>query len=335
MANAIYPGIAGAPGYADPSAASSSNGTPPSPPPSDSGGGQSDSGGNIPPTDTSADTGASGLISLDGSNGGINVDVVDTDGDDHGLVDVHSDAPGGLIGDSLDGTHVDVITPNNLVDAQVPGVLDATVGDGTAAGLIGGIVDGDGIGDLGGLVDTLQGVEIDALQDGNLLDVHAPNLADITVGSGEVGGILDLVGDAASGVAGGDGITIEALNGENIAEVHASDVADVTVGGASELGGLLGTLDDAVGGAADAGGNGDGISVEVLNGEYAAEAHVPGALDATVGGAELGNLTGGLELGGIDLPLGGGDLLGDVLQIGSGADLAGLDIGHTLDSITG
>lgn len=335
MANAIYPGIAGAPAYADPSAGSSSHRTPPSPPPSDSGAGHSDGGdNNTPPTDTSTDTGASGLISVDGSNGGINVNVVDTNGDDHGLVDVHSDAPGGLIGDSLDATHVDVITPDNLVDAQVPGILDATIGDGTAAGLTGAVIDGDGIGDLGSLVNSLQGTEINALHDGNLLDVHAPNLADITVAGGDVGGILDLVGDAASD-AGGDGITIEALNGDNIAEVHAGDVADVTVGGDSELGGLLGTLNDAVGGATDAGGNGDGISVEVLNGDYAAEAHVPGALDATVGGAELGNLVGGPELGGIDLPLGGGDLLGDVLQIGSGGDLAGLDLGHTLDSITG
>lgn len=338
MANAIYPGIAGAPGYAE----TRFDNPPPSDgtPPANNGGGESSGGNEAPPVDTAPDTGGSGLVSVDGSNGGINVDAVDTDGNDHGLIDVHSDAPGGLIGDSLDGTHVDVINPDSLVDAHVPGVLDATAGDGTVAGLIGDIVDGDGngVGNLGSVTDTLQGIEIDALHDGNLLEAHAPNLADITVGNGELGDISGLVGDTAADAIGANGITAEVLNGENIAEAHAGNVADVIVGEGTDLGGILGTLGDTAG-TSGAGGNADGLTVEVLNGEYVAEAHAPGTLDATVGGAELGNLVGGADLGGVlgggELLPTGGDLLGDLLHVGSGGDIAGLDLGHTLDGVTG
>lgn len=350
MANPIYPGIAGAPGYTGtPGGGGGPSASPPpsTPPPSDGG------GGSVPPTDTTdtppVDTGGSGLISVDGSDGGINVDAVDTNGDDSGLIDVHSDAPGGLVDDALDGTHIDIVNPDSLIDAHVPGVLDATAGDGTVSDLVGGVTSGDGIGDignlgsLGNLTDALQGIEVNALQDGNLLEAHAPDLVDATVGGGtDLGGLLgsiDSIGGTGDLIGGVDGITVEALNGENIAEAHAGNLVDATVGEGQELGGLLGAISDTAGGATQSTGELQGLNVEALNGDYIAEAHAPGTLDATVGGAELGNLIGGAELGGLlgglDVPLDGGGLLGDFLNVGSGGDLAGLDLGHTLDSITG
>jgi hypothetical protein len=200
MANPIYPGIAGAPGYAgdypSPDHGNSNNGGSPS----DSGGTPpSDGGDNTPPTDTGSggsgtggsDTGGSGLISVDGSHDGIDAHVVDTDGDRSSLVDVHSYATNGILGDTLDGTHIDVVNADSLVDAHVPGVLDATVGDGTVADVIGGVADGSGIGgvgDLGGFTNAVQGIEIDALHDGNLLEAHAPGIADATVSGSDLSG---------------------------------------------------------------------------------------------------------------------------------------------------
>lgn len=343
MSNLIYPGIPGAPAYAGTTSPSGSSGH--QAPPPDSNG---DGGSNPPPTDTgdnaSPPDSGGGLISVDGSNGGIDVDVVDTDGDDHGLIDAHSDAPGGIIGDGLDGTHIDVVNADSLVDAHVPGVLDATVGDGTVADLIGDATSGDGdgglggfgglggLGDLSGLTDGLQGIQVDALQNGNILEAHAGDAADIVVGGDTgLGNLLGSVSEAGDGSTGG--ISVEALNGENIAEVHAGDGINAIVGDGSDAGGLLGNI-ATLGDAGDAATGPLGLNVEALNGEYVAEAHAPGTLDATVGGAELGNLVGGAELGGIlDGGLLGGDgLLGDALNVGSIGDIGGLDIGHTLDS---
>lgn len=352
MANPVYPGIAGAPGYTGGAGAGGGGGAsasppPSSPPPSDGG------GGSVPPTDNDntppTDTGGSGLISVDGSNGGINVDAIDTDGDNSGLIDVHSDAPGGIVGDSLDGTNIDIVNPDSLVDAHVPGVLDATAGDGTVSDLIGGVTSGDGlsdlgnIGSLGGLADGLQGIEVNALQDGNLLEAHAPGLVDATVSGDDLSGVLgsiDQIGGTGDLIGSVDGITVEALNGDSIAEADAGNLLDATVGEGQELGGLLGAIGDTASSVTPTAGDLQGLNVEALNGDYVAEAHAPGTLDATVGGAELGNLVGGAELGGLlgglDLPIDGGGLLGDVLSVGSGGgDVAGLDLGHTLDSITG
>lgn len=341
MANPIYPGIAGAPGY--------TGGTAPAHndmPPSDGGGAPPPDGDNAPPVDGSftppTDDGGSGLISVAGSNGGIDVNGVDTNGDGHSLVDVHSDATGGLVGNSLDGTHVDVVNSDSLIDAHVPGVLDATAGDGTVADVIGGVTGGEGIGglgDLGGLTDGLHGIEVNALQNGNVLEAHAPGLLDAIVGGSELGGAGDTLGDTlgsvTDGLGGTQGISVEALNGDYIAEAHAPGVLDATVGG-GELDGLVGSLGGAAGGLTDGLGGTQGLSVEALNGDYVAEAHAPGIADATVGGAELGNLTSGAELGsilgGADLPIDGGGLLGDVLHIGSGGDIGGLDLGHLLDT---
>jgi hypothetical protein len=331
------------------------------------------------------------LISVDGSNGGINADVIDTNGDDHGLIDVHSDATGGLLGDTLDGTNVDIINPDSLIDAHVPGVLDATVGDGTVSNLIQGVTDGGllgGIGDtVGGIGDTvgdavggvtggaggLGGITAEVLNGDNIAEIHAPPLLDATVGGGDLGGLLgdggvlgggllggvgDTVGDVVGGVTGGanglGGITAEVLNGENVAEIHAPPLLDATVGGGA-LGSLLGggggllggdgllggignTVGDVVGGVSGATDGFQGITAEVLNGETLAEVHAPPLLDATVGGAELGNLVGGGDLGGIlDGGLLGGDgglLGGDGGLLGSVGDIAG-DLTHSLDHIAG
>jgi len=347
MANRIYPGSTGAPAFAggypahDSSSGSGGDDTSPgnggSTPPTDDNG--------TPPTDSGGgDGGGSGVVSVGGSDGGIDVIGGDTNGDGEGLINVHSDAPGGVLGDSLDGTHIDVINPDSLVDAHVPGLVDATVGDGTVADIIGGAADG------GSLTDGLHGIQVDALHDGNLLEVHAPGIADATVGGSELGGLTDGLGGATDavglgGLAGGDGITVDVLNGEYVAEAHAPGIADATVGGYGELGGLLGNIGDAgdaAGGAAGGLGGTDalhGITVDALNGDYLAEAHVPQIADATVGGAELGNLVGGSELGGVlgglDLAHDGGSLLGDVLHVGSGGDIAGLDVGHLLDTSSG
>lgn len=344
MPNPIYPGIAGAPAFAG-------NGnfhhTPSNSAGSPSGGGTTPPSGTddhpAPPADTGSDTGGSGLISVHGSNGGIDIHVVDTNGDGSGLIDVHSSVPGALVGGALDGTHIDVVNPDSLVDAHVPGVLDATVGDGTVADVVGGLTDGTGIGGIGGiggLGTALQGIEVNALHDGNVLDAHVPGLVDATVGGSDLGGILGAIGDAAGGgLTGADGISVEALNGDNLAEVHAGNIADATVGGGSELGGLLGGISDTVSNVVQGTGQPQGLTVDVLNGEHLAEAHAPGTLDATIGGAELGSLLGGAELGGIlgdaGLPLGGGDLLGNVLHLGSLGDIVGLDLGHAHDSTTG
>ncbi len=131
-----------------------------------------------------------------------------------------------------------------------------------------------------------------------------------------------------------DDLVGQDLGRQGIAEVHAGNLVDATVGDGSDTGGLLGSI-ATVGDAGDATTSPlGGLNVEALNGEYVAEAHAPGTLDATVGGAELGNLLGGAELGGIldgGLVGGGDGLLGDALSVGSVGDIGGLDLGHTLD----
>ena len=73
-----------------------------------------------------------------------------------------------------------------------------------------------------------------------------------------------------------------------------------------------------------------GIQVEAVNGDYVAEAHAPGIADATVGGAELGQLLDGVgTLGSLGDVTGDGGLLGGVL--GDTASIGGIDLGQTLD----
>jgi hypothetical protein len=219
-----------------------------------------------------------------GSDGGINVIGGDTDGNGDGLINVHTEALSGVTGDTLDGTNVDVVNSDSLVDARAPGLLDATVGDGTVADVIDGLGDGGDLGSLGGLAGGLQGIRVDALNGDSLAEVHAPGIADAVVGAG-LGGGVDLLG-----------------------------------------------VTDGLGLAGD-----QGLNVQVLNGDYLAEAHAPGDTDITVGGAELGNLMGGAELGGLsgDVPIDAGGLVSDILGGTAAGDLAGLDLGHTLDSVTG
>ena len=204
-----------------------------------------------------------GLAGVDANDGGIDVVVGDTDGDGQGLINADTDLPGAIFGDALDGIEIDVASQDSLIDAQVPGIIDATVGDGSDSDLIGGVTDGvAGTGGIG------SGIEITALDNGDILDVQAPALLDANVGGGELDGLTDGlgVGGLTDGIGLGDGgnggITVDALNDDYLAEAHVPDVADVTVGGA-ELGGILGGLDIGGGdggllGGLDIGGGGDG-----------------------------------------------------------------------------
>ena len=89
----------------------------------------------------------------------------------------------------------------------------------------------------------------------------------------------------------------------------------------------------------DGSGSFQGIQVEAVNGDYIAEAHAPDIADATVGGAELGQLLDGVgTLGSLGDVTGDGGLLGGVL--GDTAGIGGIDLGqtlnlgHTLDNVT-
>ncbi|MTD94101.1 hypothetical protein GIW81_07085 [Hyphomicrobium sp. xq] len=268
-----------------PSDSSSSSDAPSNASPDD---GTTGSSSNTPPPIASNDTSsADGIGSVEGSNGGVGINAGDTDGDGDGLINANTNV-GGLLGGTLDGVQVDAVNSGSLLDAHAPGLLDATVGDGSVAGVVDGVT-GDGLGGivsgLTGATDGFQGVQIDALDGTNIAEVNAPGVADATVGGAELGNLLD--------------------------------------GGGS----LLGELTDGIGSGSS------GIEVDALNGDNLAEAHAPGVADATVGGAELGNILGGAELGGLlggaDLPLDLGGLTGDL-----NIDVAGLDIGQALDNVT-
>jgi hypothetical protein len=147
-------------------------------------------------------------------------------------------------------------------------------------------------------------------------------------------GLGSIVDDLTGATDAFQGVQIDALDGTNIAEANAPGVADATVGGA-ELGNLLDGGSSLLGGLTDGIGSGSsGVAVDALNGDNIAEANAPGVADATVGGAELGNILGGAELGGLlggaDLPLDVGGLAGGPIDI----DVGGLDIGQTLDNVT-
>ncbi len=319
----VYPGSAGAPAYTgnDPQGSSQSSQT--SPPDDGASGADTPSGSQGGDTSTSSTSGGSGLVSAGGSDGGINIIGGDTDGNGDGLINVHADAPNGVTGDTLDGVQVDVVNSDSLIDAHAPSLLDATVGDGTVADIVDGAPGAtDG---LDGLVSAFQGIEVDALDGNNILDAQSPGLVDATVSGSELGGIVDGLG----GPSDGQGIQVDALDGTNVADVNAPGIADATVGGA-ELGNLLDTGGGLSGGITDDVGGFEGIEVNALDGTNIADASAPGIADATVGGAELGNL-----VGGVDLPVDtGGALVGDLLSIGSSGDLAGLDLGQTLDNVT-
>ncbi len=261
----------------------------------------SDGTGNGPPPASGSDPGTGSDPSsggADGSGGGPSVAIVDTDGDGDGLINVDSGAASGI--GAIDGLTVDAITPDHLVDAHAPGLVGATVDDP-------GLLDG--------------------------------------VGSGS-----DFLGGLTGGLAGGDGITVDALDGDNIAEVHAPGIADVTVNG-TELAQLgdgfgLGSVTDGlgVGGLTDGLGvdgltdglNLGGITIEAVNGEYIAEAHAPGIADATVGGAQLGQILGGVGLDGGDLGGIGGDGItvdafdGDSIAEAHVPDIADATVGSDL-----
>ena len=73
-----------------------------------------------------------------------------------------------------------------------------------------------------------------------------------------------------------------------------------------------------------------GIQVEAVNDDYLAEAHAPDVADATVGGAELGQLLDGAgSLGSLGDVTGDGGLLDGIL--GDTANIGGIDLGQTLD----
>jgi hypothetical protein len=118
--------------------------------------------------------------------------------------------------------------------------------------------------------------QINVVTPDTLLDIHAPGLLDVTLGTD----------NGASDCS--DAIHVEALNGDHLLEVHAPGLLDATIGGA-ELGQIVGGSDCGSGGS-----NGDGIQVELLNGEHIAEVHVPSVADVTVGG-ETGGLLHGLD----------------------------------------
>jgi hypothetical protein len=261
---------------------SSSNGASSSTAPDDGSDSSSSTQPSIARADTSSGDGGDGVVGVDGANGGIGISAGDPDGDGSGLINANTSA-GGLLGSTLDGVSVHAVSSDSLVDAHAPGLLDATVGDGTVSGILDGVTGS-------GLTDT-------------------------------VNGIADGFG----------GIEVDALSGKNLAEVHAPSIADASVGGGSELGSLLGGLTGVVDDAGGAEGGFGGIEVEAVNGQNLAEAHAPGIADATVGGAELGNLVGGVDLGGIggDLPVDVGGLTGDLVNL----DVGGLDIGQTLDNL--
>ncbi len=285
----IYTPGSGAPAYdGDPQGPRNSP-PPSSTPPADAGGADVGSDGSTtPPTgaDTGGPGGDSGLIRADNdSDSGLGINVVDTDGNGDGLINVESAATSGV--DAVDGLTVDAVHPDHLIDAHAPGLADATVDN---PGLLDDALDGIGGGDLLGGLTGGDGLTVEALGD-NLVEVNGDPL----LGDGLGDGIGDVVG--AGGLAGGltgDGIAVEALNGDNIAEAHVPGVADATVGGA-ELGQILGSTGfDGV----DLGGiGGDGITVDALNVDSVADAHVPGAADVTVGSdlgggslLDLGNL---------------------------------------------
>jgi hypothetical protein len=225
MADRVNPGSAGAPAYADTfdssqQAPASNNGGSTNSPSGDGG-----SSGAPPMSDES------GLINAGGANGGLDATV---DGNDSGssLLDVHTDALNGVAGDTFDGTDINVVNEDSLVDAQVPGILDATVGDGTVNGTLDGLSDGG--------LDSLSGdgeqISVEVLNGENVAEANVPGIAEATVGDPGLTGIVNDATETADGA--NQGITIEALNGENLAEANAPGIADATVGGA-ELGSLV------------------------------------------------------------------------------------------------
>jgi hypothetical protein len=201
-------------------------------PPDNSGSGDGSTNGGTPPTGGS-DTGAPGIVGVGNDANGLDISAGDTNGDGSGLVSVHSDATGGFAGGTLDGVQVDAITSDSILDAHAPGLVDATVDGDLGDGLLGssgGLADGllNGVG--GG------GIQVDALEDGGVLDAHAPGLVDATVGGAELGNLIGGLPDTGSPLFGGDGITVDAVTPTDLVDVH-SGAADATVGN-GDLGGL-------------------------------------------------------------------------------------------------
>lgn len=333
------------------------------PPPSDGGNDPSDgdnSNGGVGSGGTGGDgsgggsTGggdAGGGTTGGGENtgGGISIGIGgdgDGFGGGDGLINVDADTSG-LTGGSIDGINVSALTPDSVLEVHAPGIVDATVGDGTIGSVLGDTgSDGDGHGlvdvhaDLSGVTDaldgaplggTIDGISVEVLNGDSILDVQAPDILHATVGddAGSLGDVLD-----GNPVGALDGITVEALNSDNLAEAHAPGLLDATIGEGSTLGSAPGGLGDVAGlnDIAGTGGN-DPITVSALNGANTFDAHVPDTLDATVGGAELGSLLGGVDLGGIvdgiDPSIGGD---GGLLDIGNA--LGGLDIDHLVDNVS-
>jgi hypothetical protein len=180
---------------------------------------------------TGADSGTPGIIGLGSDSNGLDISAGDTDGDGNGLVSVQSGATSGVAGGALERIQVDAITPDAILDAHAPSLIDATVDGDLGDGLLGGsITDGLSNGNGNG------GIQIDALEDGNVLDVTAPQLADATVGGAELGNLIGGLPDTGTPLLGGDGITVDALTPTDVADVH-SGAADATVSN-GDLGGL-------------------------------------------------------------------------------------------------
>ena len=232
-----------------------------------------------PSSNTSSDGG--GLVHAgNDSDGGLNLNVVDTDGNGDGLINVHSDALNGVGGGALDGIHVDAVNGDSLLDAHAPGLVDATVGDG------GGLLDGVGSGgDLLGGLNGGDGIQVTALDGDSLATLNGHSLL------GDGAGLGQVIGGDGLGLGGltGSGITVDAVNGDNLAEAHAPGIADATVGG-EELGQILSGDGLGIGGLGS-GVGGDSIHVDAITGDSLADAHVPGVADAIVGsGDTVGSL---------------------------------------------
>ena len=149
------------------------------------------------------DCDGSGLVHVGNSDGGLDINVVDTNGD---------------------GLQIDVVTPDSLLDVHAPGLLDLTVGGGNPDCLPDG-----------------HAIEVEALNGEHLLEVHAPGLLDVTIGGAELGQILG--SDCGPNGSDGNGIQVEVLNGEHVAEAHVPGVANVTIGSADAGGLLHGIDD--------------------------------------------------------------------------------------------
>ncbi|HWK34049.1 MAG TPA: hypothetical protein VNR51_10270 [Hyphomicrobium sp.] len=143
-------------------------------------------------------------------------------------------------------------------------------------------------------------------------DVSVPGVIDTSINIG-VDASTNVPVDSLGGVQ------VSALSCEGLLDVQVPGVADVTVGGGDPS---TRTTE---------GGSLTPLQIDVLDGEHIAHVSAPGVADVSIGGAELGNIVGGLDLPDVGCV---GETINDALCVSSVGDLAGLDVGQTLDHFT-